>query len=375
MADVNWGILQPLQSMAPIQTASPQGGGGIISAPGGGSIDPNAQAKLQIDRDRLAMEQAHYKTADAATQQQMNYAAQLQPGVLQGQQLTNQGQVITNKTNQMALDAANLKAQNIAKVNNAFIEGQKTGGTEGGLDAMGRAMLETGDAAGYQSLETSRAALTKTKQEIGNAGLVNVGMAIGHLPTLKDYTDAYDTLKQTAPYLPKPSSYKNDTEYQTHLQIPAVAMAGPVAAQEKANIEASKNDKLYQAQQEVTRTINDYQNSVNRYGIDSPQAKRAKTSLQEAQTAAQVATGVGTGITGTIKSLLPDKTDYSDIEGKAKADQGEAGTDQPVFSKAQIEAEMTRREQEAQAKAQQAQPAAQASAPAAPASAPIAPQQ
>lgn len=98
MADsINWGLLQPLNQEAPIHAQATQATQGSAPAPnpnaGGGGFDLQGQ---MMARQELALKQQHQANENA-----------MQPGLLQGQALNNQGKGIENQGAQIGL----LKAQ------------------------------------------------------------------------------------------------------------------------------------------------------------------------------------------------------------------------------------------------------------------------
>ncbi len=120
MTDINWGLLQPLNQMAPIHSASPQAnpapmGGGS----GGGQLDPLAQQKLAIEQQRLGIEQNADKRAQA-----------LLPGTLESTRLGNEGQALTNKTAQMTQAASELAVNQAKDRIQAYSRAEQTGGSK-----------------------------------------------------------------------------------------------------------------------------------------------------------------------------------------------------------------------------------------------------
>src|ERR1051326_8868566 len=152
MPDVNWGILQPAQSMAPIQSATPQAPSAPAPQGNAGMLDPNEAARVKIEQQRLQMEQAR------------------QPGLIQGQQLQNQGQALQNQgllsDNQIkAVQAQTAKEEMIH--HQADLQAYKKGGIEAYATS-----LESHDPAAAVTL---RNGIENAKETIRTHGVAAIG--------------------------------------------------------------------------------------------------------------------------------------------------------------------------------------------------------
>ena len=112
MADsINWGVLQPLNQMAPIHSATPQANPAQMGG-GGGMLDPYAAQKMQIEQQRLGLEQQQTESA------------------LKTAALQQQGMGITNQTNQLGLETAQRSAQYQKAANDAYQAVIQKGGSK-----------------------------------------------------------------------------------------------------------------------------------------------------------------------------------------------------------------------------------------------------
>lgn len=120
MPDINWGVLQPLQQMAPVHSAAPQASGGSapLLSPGAGDNSLAEQQKIGLDTQRLQMELAQ------------------QPGILKHQQLENEGLLQTNKKNSLDLITQERSVKSIQNADIAYSQAKKGGAShEQALDA------------------------------------------------------------------------------------------------------------------------------------------------------------------------------------------------------------------------------------------------
>jgi hypothetical protein len=152
MADnIDWGILQSQQQMAPIRTASPQAQPMAAPNPDAGAQAINQAAQTQIERQKLGLLQNEDKRAQG-----------MYPGQLTEQSLHNQGMLQGNQS-----DAIKLKLQQQEYTHHqADLQAYQ----KGGIDAYSKS-LESHDPMAATNLRTS---IENTKEAIRTHGTAAV---------------------------------------------------------------------------------------------------------------------------------------------------------------------------------------------------------
>src|SRR5690349_14696882 len=129
MSDINWGILQPLSSIASVKASTPEARSGSVPIGAGGGLESLQSAltenqrialqkqelahKIAYDNALLQMQQAkqpgelqNQQLVNSGLQQNQQFAAQRQPGILQNQSLVNQGLLTQNQLEQLKFQSA-----------------------------------------------------------------------------------------------------------------------------------------------------------------------------------------------------------------------------------------------------------------------------
>lgn len=363
MADINWGILQPAQG-AGIQNS-------MGSAPGSPAPQANpGQATMNnILGNAAEMQRARLLQKEGAR------AEAMQPGLLQEQALRNKALGLGVQEAQAKMAANDYAVKVRQATSQAFMEGSAKGGTNGGLEAAQRKMMEMGDIEGAILQAKTSEELNKLKADNNTTGIAALGNAVAGIvsgakpdqvdpktgqkvpgvTSLQLYAQQYPTLKKMYPNAPAPNEFKDDGQFHDAFTVPVLATAGPIAKQKQLDMEALKDDALHKAQVQVGSNVEALQRAIRDYGPTSKEAADAAGSLSEAQGAARraaVGGGLGAGIAAKLPASLgglenPEDLIKQNAPGyKAPKDtlflQG--GNEQaPAFSASEIQAELARR--------------------------------
>lgn len=350
---IDWGILQPLQSQAPIRTATPEANAASNVAPnpgdGSGALSALAQQQqIGIERQKLGLLQH----ADAREQQ-------LQPGLLQHQQVENAGIGLDNTTKQQQIAANNYAVKVHQDAMQAYADGKNRGGTQGGIDALAESHLKNGDTDSYYKIKDTQEKLQKSIADDDKEGIVGIGSIVhsnlsretpptfpskgpqgqvipgkpGHT-ALQDYTDQYATIKKIYPRAPDPSSFKSNQQFHDTFAIPVLATTLPVTQEVAAKAEALKTDATYKANLNVNSTRQALQDAVKTYGTNSQEAKDAAITYQQAKTAADVAANGTNYFTNTLKgaykSVMPESMGGNPSIDSTIKEEGQPSSDKSI---------------------------------------------
>lgn len=321
MGDINWGILSP--AGPGLKTVATQANP-VAPPPVNSGIDAIGQANQIVqENQRMGL----LKNADSRQEQ-------LQPGVMQSQQLQNQGQGLLNQKMQNDANVAKLQMQRNQEVSKAFVEGQTKGGTQAGFDAAVQRKAELGDVDGAMTLAKSTEDLRKTIAEDNTKQIVGIGSAIHGImssavpptPSQRDpqtgqiipgnpgkspldiYREQYQTVKQMYPRAPSPDTFKTEDDFENNFVHPVLATALPIQEKIAAEQKALTENDLYKIQSVVKQRQQDLQNSIKVNGATSNETKTAATALSQAQAEAR-RISVGGAVSGTfssVKSMLPE---------------------------------------------------------------------
>jgi len=280
---------------------------------------------------RTAMEQKNTNSEITARNQQMQQSAQMFPGQLQTQQLQNQGLGLLNQTKQMEIASAKIQMQQRQDRVQAYQKAAAVGGSQAGLDAVENTYLNQGDVHSALKLKQVR---EKISQQIANdniKGITQIGAQIHGVITdakppqvnpqtgqpipgtartpLDIYTARYKTISSQYPDAPKPSSFKNNTQFEDTFVHPVLENALPFQKEAAAKQNAMIKSNTYKAGLVVQDAKANLQNIISEKGANSQDAKDAATQLQQAQDDAVRVSQGGNYITGTlraIKDVLPE---------------------------------------------------------------------
>ncbi len=307
MADVNFGILQPMSSEAPIRTSMGPGASASAPAPAqGGILGGLAQAGQDIQGMRESRQRMELQKAQGARE------AAMAPGALLGQGLANQGQAIQNQ-NAQAQQAAQQYAIKIRQESAAaYQEGEAKGGVKGGFDAAAQRMAQLGDVEGAMKLASSSEDL-QSKISKGNIDeLTRVGSAIhgvmsnvsAQKDSLQSYAEQYPQIKRLDPKAPDPKSFKNAQQFEDTYVHPVLATALPYQKLQAQQADMLSKNALAQANTLVQNAQSDFNTALRTKGAKDPATMAAAQALSNAQGAAKRA-AVGGGLTAGLESHLP----------------------------------------------------------------------
>lgn len=335
---IDWGILHPISSSSSIQSSSPQANPAPAVSPNSGS-----DAMAQANQSMIA-NQANAR------------ANQLQPGLLQQQQLLNKGQSLTNQKSQMEIDAANYQVKLRQNAQDAYAHGEVKGGPEAGFDAVQEQYAKDGDPAAALALAKNREDLKTTQMTNGRQGLASVGQMMFDIqsqerpptPPQKDpktgqmipgdpgvtgldiYKQQYNAFKTVYPKAPEPSSFKDDGEFENTFVHPVLQYAKDDLAEVKKDEAATRQDKMYQANQVVKSATTDLQKTIQTNGANSQEAKDAADALSRAQQNARATAG-GRGLVSQIFSSVSGTQPGTLIKQNTKGNQSNKPVELPKF--------------------------------------------
>ncbi len=245
-------------------------------------------------------------------EQQLAMQQQLQPGVLAGQSISNQGGLLANEKAAQDLAMSKYQQQKHMDDVNAYQAAQKQGASpEAALDAMQQSMMSHDPELALKMADSRQALKDKIRE--GNVKAVTDSGNLMHaimnaapeqnMKPLDLYTKQYKQIQKQDPDAPSPATFKGDNEAFVNAYVmPTMATALPVAKQQALDLERSKDDKLYAAQSLVKQTTQDLQSAINAHGANSEQAKAAATAAQQAQQAVRALPGQG--IMGAIQNKV-----------------------------------------------------------------------
>ncbi len=342
---VNYGILQqpstPGISTQIVQTPNYAGQeeAGLLSG---------LQAMQEAKRTNLANRVAEQNMAN--TKQQMDFRAQMQPGELAQQQAdlarTNAATgLLGTQAKSAKLDflTAQEKQKFYHQDLDAYQQGVKQGGVQGGLDAMGQS-LASHDPKGYVEFMDAQAKAQKSISDGNAAGLLRGAGALHGIMSLSAqlsnqtdpktgqkmnvtpldlYTQQFDTYKQVVPNAPKPSTFKSNDQFINSYVFPTMQIAYPEQEKAAAEAKAAQQDNFRSAEKLISEKKTMVDAAIQTYGPDSKEAHEAAEELEDAQAYKQsvIHGKSGEGIFSSIGSAIKDvgKAAANKIAGKASA--------------------------------------------------------
>jgi len=299
MPDINWGILQPLNQMAPIQSSAPSAGGAPGIPSGGGVLggaqeDPYAAQKMEMEQARLGLSQ----NADRRAEEQ-------QVGLLKQQELAQQEISLKLQDAAAKKEAEMMNAKQREERTRLYNEVSEKSGSKAGLDAVQEALFKQGHVELGLSMAKTMEDLEHKKATNDIAGMQVVSSALygtmqaakppvidpktgqevepGVTP-LDNYRKIYPLLSKEWPRAPKPDTFKTSGDYEDALVHPVLDQAKDPLKAEKAKQDELNKNKLYQGQQLVQQRTNELQAAIRQHGADSKEARDAAKALQQNMT-------------------------------------------------------------------------------------------
>lgn len=321
---VNFGLLQ--QAQAPgIQTfqvpnTAAQNEQGLLAG-------LNSMQEAQ----RTALQAKNVDSEISARNQEMDFAKQKLPGELATQKAqlgllgaqTNESTTNT-QAKQMELKAAQYQVQQRQELQKNIQAASAKGGQEAGLDAAESTYLNRGDTDSYMKLKSSREDAAQKIAEGSQKDLLYTGAALHGVMSdatppkkdpktgqiipgktaLQNYTERYPTIVKKDPSAPKPSSFKDDAQFQDTYVVPTLQAALPYQKQESAKQEAMMKSNTYKAGLVVQDAKAALQTAIHEKGAKSQEATDAAIKLQQAQDDANRVASGNNYITGTIGGAI-----------------------------------------------------------------------
>lgn len=316
MAD--FGILQPLQSAAPIRSSMGQS----IQASA-----PPAQTKgiSDLGAGLAQVQQMETEKAKLGLLQNEDARAQaLQPGVLQAQANANTAAGDIHLKAQQEQAANQYEIQVRDEAGKKYVEGKNQGGPLGGMKAAADVYLAKGQVKTGMDMYQNAQKIEQDMADNNSKNLLNTSTLVhgsiadavpsipptpatkdpqtgaiipaqpGHpgITALQNYTNRFKTIKASDPNAPDPSQFKSNEDFLQNYAQPVMEAALPLHEKLQADYTAQRNSDLGKAQSIVQTNLRSLQESIRINGADSPETKLAANAYDQAtQDASRVASG------------------------------------------------------------------------------------
>lgn len=319
---INFGLLQTPTS--PVQTQ-------VIQRPNTGlqqeqSLISGANSfnSAVNEGQRTAIEKQNSDSAIAQRNLEMSKLKQLLPGELQAQQLDLQGKGLLNQTAQMQLNAAQLDAKNRQDRIQTYESAKAAGGTDAGVEAVKNKYMDQGDIDSALKISATQENLTKLKVDNDKSGILSIGSSIHGVVAdatpasvnpqtgqiipartpLDVYSARYPLISKQYPNAPKPSSFKDNAQFEDTFVHPVLDNALPFQKEVAVKQDAMMKSNTYKAGLVVDSAKSDLKQIIQSKGADSEEAKDAATKLQQAQDNARLVSGGSNYVTSSIAAPI-----------------------------------------------------------------------